>query len=165
MNATRFALVEALRRFNLPIGAWSGGRTRWNRARFGLEKAHALDALAVGQMAGVSMGRLTTLQIIATGRGQHCRTNFTKEGFPSSYRSRQKFVRGFKTGDRVRAIVPAPLKTAGMHVGRVQVRKRGSFDITTSAGEIGDINARYCHLLQRADGYAYQPGAVLPPRA
>jgi 5-methylcytosine-specific restriction endonuclease McrA len=165
VNATRFQLVEALRRFGLPIGTWSGGRTRWNRARFGLGKTHALDALATGQMAGVTVGKQKTLQIIATGRGQHCRTNFTKEGFPYSYLSRQKVVRGFKTGDRVRAIVPAKLKTAGVHVGRVQVRTRGSFDITTSAGEIGDINARYCHLVQRGDGYAYQPGAALPSHA
>ena len=142
-----------------------GGRTRWNRARFGLGKTHALDALAVGQMAGVTVGKQKTLQIIATGRGQHCRTNFTKEGFPYSYLSRQKVVRGFKTGDRVRAIVPAKLKTAGVHVGRVQVRTRGSFDITTSSGEIGDINARYCHVEQRGDGYAYQPGAALPSHA
>lgn len=165
VNATRFQLVEALRRFGLPIGTWSGGRTRWNRARFGLGKTHALDALAVGQMAGVTVGKLTTLQIIATGRGQHCRTNFTKEGLPYSYLPRQKVVRGFKTGDRVRAIVPAKLKTAGVHVGRVQVRTRGSFDITTSAGEIGNINAKYCHLVQRGDGYAYQPGATLPSHA
>lgn len=165
VNATRFQLVEALRRFGLAIGTWSGGRTRWNRARFGLGKTHVLDALAVGQMAGVTVGKLKTLQIIATGRGQHCRTNFTKEGFPYSYLSRKKVVRGFKTGDRVRAIVPAKLKTAGVHVGRVQVRTRGSFDITTSAGEIGDINAKYCHLVQRGDGYAYQPGAALPPHA
>jgi 5-methylcytosine-specific restriction endonuclease McrA len=32
VNATRYKLVEALRRFGLPIGTWSGGRTRWNRA-------------------------------------------------------------------------------------------------------------------------------------
>ena len=165
VNATRYKLVEALRRFGLPIGTWSGGRTRWNRARFNLEKTHALDALAVGRLAGVSAGKLKTLQIIATGRGQHCRTNFTKKGFPYSYLMRQKFVRGFKTGDRVRAVVPAKLKTAGVHVGRVQVRKRGSFDISTPAGEIGDINANYCHLVQRADGYAYQSEAARPPRA
>jgi hypothetical protein len=48
-------------------------------------------------------------------------------------------------------------------VGRVQVRKRGSFDISTPAGEIGDINAKYCRLVQRADGYAYQSEATLPP--
>jgi len=47
VNATRDKLVEALRRFGLPLGTWSGGRTRWNRARFGVEKTHANDALCV----------------------------------------------------------------------------------------------------------------------
>jgi 5-methylcytosine-specific restriction endonuclease McrA len=165
VNATRYKVVEALRRFGIPIGTWSGGRTRWNRARFGLSKTHALDALAVGQIAGASAGKLKTLVITATGRGQHCRTNFTKKGFPYSHLMRQKFVRGFKTGDYVRAVVPDSLKTAGVHVGRVQVRKRGSFDITTHVGEIGDINAKHCHLVQRGDGYAYQSEAALPPHA
>ena len=35
VNATRFKVVEALQELGLPIGTWSGGRTRWNRARFG----------------------------------------------------------------------------------------------------------------------------------
>ena len=53
VNATRFALVEALRLLNLPIGIWSGGHTRWNRHRFGVGKTHALDAMCVGELAGV----------------------------------------------------------------------------------------------------------------
>jgi hypothetical protein len=44
VNATRFKLVEALRGCGLPLGTWTGGRTRWNRARFGVEKTRALDA-------------------------------------------------------------------------------------------------------------------------
>jgi 5-methylcytosine-specific restriction endonuclease McrA len=105
VNVTRYKLVEALRVFGLPIGIWTGGRTRWNRARFAVEKTHALDALCIGELAGVHRGRLKTLTIMATGRGQHCRTNFTKYGFPSSYLTRKKQVRGFTTGDRVRAVV------------------------------------------------------------
>ena len=103
----------------------------WNRARFGLEKTHALDALCIGDLAGVRPGTLKTLAITATGRGDHCRTNWTRQGFPRGYKMRQKQVCGFKTGDRVRAVVPAKLKTAGSHVGRVQVRKSGSFAIKT----------------------------------
>lgn len=155
VNATRFKLVKALRVFGLPIGTWTGGRTRWNRARFGVEKTHALDALCVGDLAGVRPGKLKTLAITATGRGEHCRTNWTKQGFPRSYKMRQKRVRGFKTGDSVRAVVPAKLKTAGIHVGRVQVRKSGSFAITTRDRDIDGISARYVHLVQRADGYEY----------
>ncbi len=151
VNATRFALVEALRRTGLPVGTWTGGRTRWNRARFGIEKTHANDALCVGEIAGVTLGRLKTLRIKATGRGDHCRTNWTEKGFPRGYKMRQKQVRGFKTGDVVRAAVPAPLKTAGIHRGRVAVRASGSFRV----GNVDGINARYCVLVQRADGYEY----------
>ncbi|HEX9130955.1 MAG TPA: hypothetical protein VF844_01545 [Ktedonobacteraceae bacterium] len=92
---------------------------------------------------------------MAPGRGQHCRTNFTKYGFSSSYLTRKKQVRGFKTGDRVRAEVPASLKTAGTHVGRVQVRTSGFFDIETREREVEGANAKYCSLVQRADGYDY----------
>jgi 5-methylcytosine-specific restriction endonuclease McrA len=155
VNATRYKLVEALRVFGLPIGIWTGGRTRWNRARFAVEKTHALDAMCVGELAGVQARTRKTLTIRATGRGQHCRTNFTKYGFPSSYLTRKKQVRGFKTGDRVRAVVKASLKTAGTHVGRVQVRKSGSFDIETREREVEGVNAKYCYLVQRADGYDY----------
>jgi 5-methylcytosine-specific restriction endonuclease McrA len=151
VNATRLVLVEALRRCGWPVGTWTGGRTRWNRARFGLEKTHATDALCVGEMAGVTLGKLKTLRIKATGRGEHCRTNWTAEGFPRGYRMRQKQVRGFKTGDLVVAVVPAPLQTAGMHRGRVAVRASGSFRV----GSVDGINARYCLLVQRADGYEY----------
>ncbi len=155
VNATRFKVVEALRVLGLPIGTWTGGRTRWNRARFAVEKTHALDALCVGDVAGVRPGTLKTLAIKASGRGDHCRTNWTKEGFPRGYKMRQKQVRGFKTGDRVRAVVPAKLKPAGIHVGRVQVRKSGSFALKARDRDLDGINAQYVHLIQRADGYDY----------
>jgi RRXRR protein/HNH endonuclease len=82
VNATRYKLVEALSVFGLPLGTWSGGRTRWNRARFNLAKTHALDALCVGDLAGVHVGTLRTLRISATGRGRYCRTLFNRFGFP-----------------------------------------------------------------------------------
>ena len=155
VNATRHKLVQELRVFGLPVGTWTGGRTRWNRARFGIAKTHAKDALCVGDLAGVREGRLKTVAITATGRGEHCRTNWSKQGFPRGYRLRQKQVKGFKTGDRVRAVVPDKLKTRGIHVGRVQVRKSGSFDIQTHEREVEGVNATYCCLVQRGDGYAY----------
>lgn len=151
VNTTRSRLVQELRALGLPIGTWSGGRTRWNRERFGLEKSHCLDALAVGNLAVATKGRLQTLTIEATGRGSHCRTNVDGSGFPRGYLTRQKRMRGFATGDLVKAIVPKPLKTAGIHIGRVAVRTSGSFRI----GKIDGINAKYCQILQRADGYQY----------
>ncbi len=149
VNTTRFALVEALRVLGLDIRAWSGGRTRWNRDRFGIRKEHALDALCVGDIAGVDPGRSRILKIMAQGRGRYQRTLVTDAGFPRGYLMRQKRVKGFQTGDLVRAVVPDHLKTQGIHRGRVAVRATGSFRV----GKVDGINAKYCRLLQRADGY------------
>ena len=40
-------------------------------------------------------------------------------------------------------------------VGRIQVRKSGSFSIKTATSDIDGINAKYFHLIQRGDGYQY----------
>ncbi len=151
VNVTRFVLVGALRKEDLPLGTWSGGRTRWNRDRFGIEKTHALDALCVGNLVAVVVKQQYTLSITAQGRGRYQRTLVGDSGFPRGYLMRQKRVRGFSTGDLVRAVVPKPLKTAGAHMARVAVRAKGSFRV----GKVDGINARYCHLLQRNDGYEY----------
>jgi hypothetical protein len=151
MNASRYALVEALRALGLPIGTWSGGRTRWNRERFGVEKEHCLDALCVGDLAGVERSPSRILVIRAQGRGSYQRTNVDGSGFPRGYLTRAKRIQGFSTGDLVRATVPAALKTAGVHVGRVAVRTSGFFRV----GKVDGINAKYVALLQRKDGYEY----------
>ena len=160
VNATRFALGEALRALGLPLGFWSGGRTRWNRERFAVPKDHCTDALCVGDLAGVTGHVGKQLHIAAQGRGSYQRTNVDGSGFPVSYLTRHKRIRGFATGDLVKAEVPAflptkkgnkPLKTAGVHVGRVAVRASGSFRV----GKVDGISASYCQVLQRADGYSY----------
>ena len=152
MNAMRYALVERLRTLGLEIHTRSGGRTRWNRDRFGMEKAHCLDALCVGELAGVRVPALRWLAITAQGRGSYQRTNVDSSGFPRGYLTRHKRIRGFSTGDLVRAQVPDHLKTRGIHLGRVAVRASGSFRVS----KIDGINARYCLLVQRADGYGYR---------
>jgi hypothetical protein len=89
-----------------------------------------------------------TLAIKASGRGD-CRTKLTARGLPRGYCMRTKSVRGFPTRDMVRAEVPTG-KKAGNHVGR-GVRGSGSFRVGNADG----INAKYCKLLHRADGYCY----------
>ena len=85
--------------------------------------------------------------------------------FPHGHLMRCKRVRGFQTGDLVRARVPTG-KNLGIHIGRVAVRASGSFNIQTSHGVVQGIHARQCSLLQRADGYGYamQPRAASTPR-
>ena len=161
VNATRWALCEVLKATGLPVEVATGGRTKWNRSRQGIPKTHALDAACVGHVDAIEGWRRPTIAIKATGRGSYCRTRLTRHGFPRGYLMRCKRVRGFQTGDLVRAIVPSG-KNAGPHIGRVAVRATASFNIQTPQGAIQGIHARYCTLLQRADGYGYsmQPVAA-----
>lgn len=151
MNASRYALCDALRALEVPVTTWSGGRTRWNRDRFHIEKAHALDALCVGDLAGARAGPLKTFAIKATGRGRYCRTNVDESGFPRGYLTRKKQIEGIKTGDRVRAVVPLGFAAHGTHSGRIAVRANRQFRM----GKVQGIPARFCQLLQLADGYDY----------
>ena len=84
-------------------------------------------------------------------------------GFPRTRAKQQSRVQGFRTGDMVRAVVTESTK-AGTYVGRVAVRTTGQFNVTTSAGTIQGIAARYCRTLQQQDGYSYEKGAgdILP---
>ncbi|WP_207000542.1 RNA-guided endonuclease IscB [Trinickia mobilis] len=154
VNATRWALVAALKGTGLPLETGSGGRTKWNRTRLGLMKTHALDAACVGQLQSIADWRRPTLVIRATGRGSYQRTRLTRHGFPRGYLMQSKLVRGFQTGDCVRAEVPSG-KKVGCHVGRVAVRANGNFNIQTPVGVVQGISHRHCRLVQRADGYGY----------
>jgi 5-methylcytosine-specific restriction endonuclease McrA len=154
INATRFAMLAALRASGLPVKTGSGGRTKWNRSRFGLPKTHALDAACVGDVDILTGTRTQSLAIKCTGRGSRQRTRLTAQGFPRGYLSPAKRHFGFRTGDIVVATVPAGRKT-GTHQGRVAVRASGSFNIQTSLSTVQGISHRHCRILQSADGYAY----------
>jgi 5-methylcytosine-specific restriction endonuclease McrA len=154
VNATRWALADVLKATGLPVELASGGRTKFNRTRLDIPKAHALDAVCVGEVSAVTRWRQPTLQIKCTGRGSYQRTRLNKYGFPRGFLMRTKRVKGFGTGDMVRAALPRGLK-AGVHRGRVAVRASGSFNIQAGSAVVQGISHRHCTLAQRADGYAY----------
>lgn len=155
VNATRWVLWNSLKTTRLPVEVGSGGKTRWNRERLSIPKAHAWDAACVGDVVAVRDWERPTLAIKAAGRGAYQRTRVDANGFPRGYLMRPKQVHGFATGDRVKAIVPAG-KKAGTHVGRVAVRATGSFNIQTPAGLVQGIHHRHCRVVQRGDGYGYR---------
>ncbi len=156
VNATRWALANALKATGLPVELASGAKTKYNRTRLGLPKTHALDASCVGQVGYITRWERPVLRIKCTGRGSYQRTRLDKFGFPRGYLLRQKQVNGFQTGDMVRATVPESSKKAGCYTGRVAVRASGSFNIQTGDSVIQGISHKYCQLLQRADGFGYQ---------
>ena len=155
VNSTRWALYQRLCETGLPVEVGTGGRTKYNRMRLGIEKTHWGDAACVGastpdvlEVTGVS-----PLLITATGHGkrQMCRTD--KYGFPVQHRTRQKKHFGFQTGDIVRCIRRRG-KYVGTWVSRVVVRVSGIFDVITPLGKAG-VNQKECTLLFAADGYLY----------
>lgn len=154
VNSTRWALLQKLQATGLPVETGSGGRTKFNRARLGIPKRHALDAACVGQVGDVRGPAQPTLHVKCTGRGSRCRTRVNAAGFPRGYLMRAKSLKGFRTGDMVKAIVPKGVNE-GMHVGRVAVQRTGSFNVQTSAGVVQGINHGRCRILMRGDGYGY----------
>ena len=154
VNSTRWALFQRLKATGLEVEVASGGRTKWNRKRLFIPKAHCLDATCVGRVDAVADWNRPVLSIKATGRGSYQRTRLTKYGFPRGYLTRQKRHFGFQTGDMVKAIVTSG-KKAGTYLGRVAIRASGSFDIQTGNGLVQGIHHRFCLLIQRADGYGY----------
>jgi len=159
VNATRWALFDSLKQTGLPVETGSGGRTKWNRTRFGLSKTHSLDAACVGNVDKVVNGDRLVLSIRATGRGSYQRARLDAFGFPRGFLTRTKAHFGFVTGDLVKAVVTTG-KKIGSYLGRVAIRSSGHFNIQNRGSVVQGISHEACRLLQRADEYRY---AVVTP--
>ena len=157
INATRWALWREIGAMGLPVEAGTGGRTKYNRTRLSLPKAHWTDAACVGESgAHVDVPlALTPLIIQATGHGKRQRCGTDRYGFPIRHAPRQKRYMGFQTGDLVRALVPRG-RHAGAYVGRVAIRHRPWFRLNGF-----DVHPKNLVLLQQADGYEYGYGETL----
>jgi 5-methylcytosine-specific restriction endonuclease McrA len=156
VNATRWALYERLKALGVPVEGGSGGLTRYNRVTRGLDKAHWLDAACVGRSTPerLNVKGVVPLQIMATGHGSRQMCRMDRFGFPRTGPKQTKRVKGFQTGDIVRAVVTSGTKQ-GTYVGKVAVRASGSFNITTKHGKVQGISHRCCTLIVRSDGYSY----------
>ncbi|GHO67542.1 hypothetical protein KSC_064340 [Ktedonobacter sp. SOSP1-52] len=152
VNATRFALLERLKAFGLPVECGSGGLTKYNRTTRGLAKTHWLDATCVGKStpAGLSLKGIVPLHILATGQGKRQLCTTDKYGFPKQHKERKKKFLGYQTGDLIKAISPK-----GRFEGRIAIRHRPSFRL----GNV-DIHPKYIRCVQRADGYEYKQKGV-----
>jgi 5-methylcytosine-specific restriction endonuclease McrA len=159
MNATRRALLSRLQATGLPLETGTGGRTKWNRSTRQLPKVHWLDAACVGMSTPEVLVVQGVVPLMITATGWQCRQMclMDKYGFPRTRAKQQSRVRGFRTGDMVRAVVTAG-KKVGTYVGRVAVRSTGRFNVSTSAGIVQGIADSYCQRLQQRDGYTYAKG-------
>jgi len=157
VNATRYAIGNELKAIGLPITFWSGGRTKFNRIQQGYPKAHWIDAACVGE-SGRSVVLKSNMQIFsitACGHGSRQTCLMDKYGFPRTSAKAGGAVKGFRTGDTVRAVVPKG-KHKGIYIGKVAVRASGSFNIATQCGVIQGIGYTHCSVIHAKDGYSYQ---------
>jgi len=162
VNSTRKELFERLEVLGLPIECGSGGLTKYNQTTRELPKIHWLDAACVGKSTPlhIKANRVVPLAITAYGHGSRQMCLMNRYGFPRTDPKEKHPKHGFKTGDIVKAIVPAYLKRAGTHVGRMSAKASGSFTIATKSGSVPDVGKNYCRKLQRADGYGYSQRSV-----
>jgi hypothetical protein len=125
-----------------------------------LPKAHWIDAACVGKSTPhlLKIACIIPLLISASGHASRQKCNVNALGFPCSKPKGGKSVKGFQTGDMVRAVVTSGTKQ-GIYVGRVLVRASGSFDIRTKQGRVQGISHRFCTSIHRCDGYSYKIGA------
>jgi hypothetical protein len=166
VNTTRWALYERLKALGLPVECGSSGLTKYNRITRDFPKTHWLDAVCVGLSTPESLNvwSIVLLRITAMGHGSRQMCRMDEHGFPRTKPKAAKRVKGFQTGDLVRAMVTSGTKQ-GTYTGKVAVRTRGVFNIKTAQGTVTDIHYRFCTVVARSDGYNYssRKEAALPP--
>ena len=128
--------------------------TKYNRDELGLPKEHYYDALSVGNTQDYKFLTDKVLTLSAKGRDSRQMCRMDRFGFPRTSPKGSKSVKGFQTGDIVKAVVPSGLKR-GEYFGRVIIKSSGYFKINTEDALIESIGYKYCRIVQRNDGYSY----------
>ena len=158
VNSYRNYLVHNMFQMFDDVELASGGKTKYNRTEIAkLPKDHHFDALCVGEIPqqGFENTSQPVLMIKAQGRGKRLRGNTNACGIITvKYSDRGKTAFGFMSGDIVKADIPKG-KYAGSYVGRINIRKSGTFLLVTTAGQRFDVNHKYCKVIHRSDGYSY----------
>ncbi|MDJ0746875.1 MAG: RNA-guided endonuclease IscB [Xenococcaceae cyanobacterium MO_167.B27] len=162
VNSTRWKLLKSLKETGLPVTTGTGGQTKFNRREQKLEKRHYLDAACVGDTPQLEILTNQPLLIKCAGHGKRQIVHVDKFGFPRINKSGElvrksalvKQVKGFQTGDIVKAVVTGG-KKIGSYLGKVAVRSSGSFNIKTITQTVQGISHKYCSIVQKKDGYTY----------
>jgi hypothetical protein len=159
MNSLRWAIYERLQGFGLQIELGTGGLTKFNRTQQDYPKAHWIDAACVGNSGATIFIHSEHRPLLIKATGRQCRQMvlLDRYGFPRTKAKQRSAVHGFRTGDLVKAHVPFG-KKSGFYRGRVAVRARGSFNISTRQEMIQGISYRHCQCIHKSDGYTYAKG-------
>ena len=155
VQSSRNYMVKEITKLVSDTTTYDAWMTKYNRDELGLPKEHYYDALSVGEIPNnFNFFTDKVLIISAKGRGSRQMCHVDKFGFPRTFAKTSKIIKGFQTGDIVKAVVTKGLKV-GEYLGRIAVRATGAFNIETKSGLVRDIGYKYCRLIQRGDGYSY----------
>lgn len=154
VQSARNYMIKEISKLVADTKSYDAWLTTYNRDELGLPKQHYYDALSVGNVQDYKFLTDKVLTISAKGRGSRQMCRMDRFGFPRTSPKGSKSVKGFQTGDIIKAIVPQGLKR-GEYLGRVAVRSGGYFDIEANDKLIQGIGYKYCRIVQRSDGYSY----------
>lgn len=154
VQSARNYMVREISKFVADTTTHDAWLTKYNRNELGLSKEHYYDALSIGNLQDYKFLTDKVLQISAKGRGSRQMCRVDKFGFPRTSAKASKSVKGFQTGDIVKAIVPKGLNR-GEYLGRVIIHSSGYFDIKINDCLVHGIGHKYCSLIQKNDGYSY----------
>lgn len=159
MNAIRHKVGDYLSAL-VPFQYHPSWLTKVNRKRQGYPKDHWVDAAVLGNNSVGIDPKLKPVHIHCVGQGDHQMTKVNKYGFPRTSAKTLLPAFGFSTGDLVCLDHP----TKGKWVGKVVIRSRGDFDLSTRDPKTGLVKKigshyRYFTKLHAKDGYTYSTPA------
>ncbi|MDJ0742806.1 MAG: RNA-guided endonuclease IscB [Xenococcaceae cyanobacterium MO_167.B27] len=147
VNATRWKLFNSLKETGLPVLTGTGGQTKFNRCRFGLEKTHFYDSACTGIVDKLTILANQPLIITCKGHGGRQKAALNKYGYPIRYNP-LKPIKGWQSGDLA-------IDEQG-NLGRVNPRsKSNSFNFTIFGQKAKSIHVNKLRRVHQKDGYTY----------
>jgi 5-methylcytosine-specific restriction endonuclease McrA len=155
VNSTRWALLNTLKTLGLPVTTGSGGKTKFNRTRLQLPKAHWIDAACVGIVEKLSILITKILEVKSTGHGCRRFCRIDKFGFPCTA-PKQSFDH-ISTGDFVKVSITKDRKNvkSGIYTGRVKTPTPKGCEVVINGFRVGFSNMTDVKTIHRNDGFSY----------
>ncbi|MGB3512364.1 MAG: RNA-guided endonuclease IscB [Microcoleaceae cyanobacterium] len=148
VNSTRWKLFNTLKTMGLEVETASGGRTKFNRIKQELPKAHCIDAACVGVVDKLNFQTRQAILAICKGQGGRQKAAVNKYGYPIRYNP-LKPIKGWNSGDLALNI------ETGL-VGRVNPRsKSNSFNFTVPGQKAKSVHVSKLKVVHKKDGYTY----------
>jgi hypothetical protein len=145
VNATRWALHKRLNETGLPVTVGSGAQTKYNRKQLGWDKAHWLDAAAVGEVGSLYLATETPLTVACKGQGGRQKAALNRYGYPIRHNPLRPIM-GWRSGD---------VAYCKGSVGIVSPRSSGYFSVALRGRKPICGKEQTLRRIHRADGYRY----------